>query len=55
MAGITAESSDGLSNTLGAPETKATDAESLREENKQLRELVIHLSKLVLTDIVVRR
>ena len=31
-------------------ETKATDAESLREENKRLKELVIRLSQLVLTE-----
>ena len=35
--------------------TDEPDTDVLREENRQLRELVIHLSKLVIRDVVTRK
>jgi hypothetical protein len=36
---------------LGEPASRDRDADALREENKQLRELVIQLSKIVLRHV----
>jgi len=47
--------SSGKCDGVDFPETKATDAESLRDENKRLRELLIHLSKLVLAERKLRQ
>ena len=38
------------SSDIAENDAKAPDAESLREENKRLKELVIRLSQLVLTE-----
>ena len=47
--------SSGKCDGADFPETKATDAESLRDEDKRLRELLIHLSKLVLAERKLRQ
>jgi hypothetical protein len=45
---------NGRSATIERP-ADDLDADTLREENKQLRELVIHLSKLVIRNVVDRK
>ena len=57
MGRIPAEdfNSSGKCDGVDFPETKATDTESLRDENKRLRELLIHLSKLVLAERKLRQ
>ena len=57
MGRIPAEDFDssGKCDGIDFPETQATDAESLRNENKRLRELLIHLWKLVLAERKLRQ